>query len=437
MTIRDLRHPDDRDKLFHDFVKANGAIGGSRATRHRKSDGSDIDVVYYSRQLKYEGRQVGLTAIVDITEQQRATEELNATREFLHTVIEAVPSAILVRNAANSRYVLVNKAGEKLYDRSRDKIIGKTPTEAFGPTAAASIRNNDRALLAEGGNVTYYDTKPAHVGQDDPRVVNSRRLIIRGPDNEPKLFMAVVEDVTEQKRAKERIAYLAHHDVLTELANRGAFEEHFSATLLAAAGANQPVGVMCMDLDRFKEVNDMFGHSVGDALLREVARRLCDVASDAFIARLGGDEFTVVVANEDADQAAMRTLAESLIATVARPFNIEGRSIRVGLTIGIARSPDDGKDSQMLMSNADAALYRAKAEGRGGVRFFDTEMDRRKRERRALQRDLQVAIERGEFELHYQPQAEITGKLDRFRGVATLASPNARVRVARGFHSDR
>jgi diguanylate cyclase (GGDEF)-like protein/PAS domain S-box-containing protein len=429
MTIRDLRHPDDRDKLFHDFVKANGAIGGSRATRHRKSDGSDIDVVYYSRQLKYEGRQVGLTAIVDITEQQRATEELNATRELLHTVIEAVPSAILVRDAADSRYVLMNKAGAKLFDRSRDQIIGKTPLEVFGPGAAERIRDNDLALLAQGDDIAYYDTRPAYTTPDDPRVVNSRRLIIRGPDNEPKLFMAVAEDVTEQKQAKERIAYLAHHDVLTGLANRGAFEEHFSATLLAAAGANQPVGVMCMDLDRFKEVNDMFGHSVGDALLREVAQRVCDVASGAFIARLGGDEFTVVVANEDADQAAMRTLAESLIAAVARPFNIDGRSIRVGLTIGIARSPDDGTDAQMLMSNADAALYRAKAEGRGGVRFFDTEMDRRKRERRALQRDLQVAIERGEFELHYQPQAEITGKLIAFEALLRWRHPT------RGFVS--
>ncbi len=201
------------------------------------------------------------------------------------------------------------------------------------------------------------------------------------------------------------------------------FEEHFSATLIAAARANRPVGVMCMDLDRFKEVNDMFGHSVGDALLREVAGRLCDVASDAFIARLGGDEFTVVVAGEDAQPGPMRSLAENLIATVARPFNIEGRSIRVGLTIGIARSPDDGTDSQMLMSNADAALYRAKAEGRGGVRFFDTEMDRRKRERRALQRDLQVAIERGEFELHYQPQAEITGKVIAFEALLRWSHP--------------
>lgn len=423
MNIRDLRHPDDYNKPFREFVRANGIIGASQASRHRKADGTDMSVVYYSRQLKHEGRLVGLTAIVDTTEQQRATEELNTTREFLHTVIEAVPSAILVRNASDSRYVLVNKAGEKLFDRARDQIVGKTPAEVFGAKVAAGIVANDRDLLAEGGYVTFYDTKPAHVGQEDPRVVNSRRLIIRGPDNEPRLFMAVAEDVTEQKQAKERIAYLAHHDVLTGLANRGAFEEHFGATLVAAARGKQTVGVMCMDLDRFKEVNDMFGHSVGDALLREVAARLCDVASDAFIARLGGDEFTVVVAGEQASIAAMRSLAENLITTVARPFNIEGRAIRVGLTIGIARSPDDGTDAQVLMSNADDALYRAKAEGRGGVRFFDAEMDRRKRERRALQRDLQVAIERGEFELHYQPQAEITGKVIAFEALLRWRHP--------------
>lgn len=423
MTIRDLRHPADYDLPFKRFTKTNGFMTASRSSRHRKKDGTDIHLVYYSRQLRHEGQLVGLTAIVDTTEQHRATEELNATRELLHTVIEAVPSAILVRNAADSRYVLMNKAGEKLFEHTREQMIGKTPVEVFGPSAAARILDNDRALLAQGDDVAYYDTRPAYSNSDDPRVVNSRRLIIRGPDNQPKLFMAVAEDVTEQKQAKERIAYLAHHDVLTGLANRGAFEEHFAATLPAAARNKQPVGVMCMDLDRFKEVNDMFGHSVGDTLLREVAGRLCDVASDAFIARLGGDEFTVVVAGDQADAAAMRTLAQNLIAAVARPFNIEGRAIRVGLTIGIARSPDDGTDAQVLMSNADDALYRAKAEGRGGVRFFDAEMDRRKRERRALQRDLQVAVERGEFELHYQPQADIGGRVIAFEALLRWRHP--------------
>ncbi len=164
--------------------------------------------------------------------------------------------------------------------------------------------------------------------------------------HEPKLFMAVAEDVTEQKAAKERIAYLAHHDVLTGWPTAGAFEEHFSATLprcRACHSAGRPSCAGPRSVQGSQRHVRPFG---GDALLREVAARLCDVASDAFIARLGGDEFTVVVGVK------MRSRTDALACRESHcgrrtALNIEGRSIRVGLTIGIARSPDDGTDSQI------------------------------------------------------------------------------------------
>jgi diguanylate cyclase (GGDEF)-like protein/PAS domain S-box-containing protein len=423
MNVRDLRTPANRDLPFQEFTETNGVLNATQPSRHRKADGTDINIMYYVRQLPLDGRIVGLVAVVDITDRQKAAEELNSTREFLNAVLEAVPSAIMVRNAVDSRYTLINKACEEFFGMPREKVIGRTPAELFAKPVADSISLHDDKLLAQGGMTISFDGRPAHGENSDPRVVNSRRLVVRGADNQPKFFLSVVEDVTEQKRAKERIAYLAHHDMLTGLANRAAFEEKFPTMLEEAGQHGETLGVMCTDLDRFKEVNDLFGHSIGDELLRQVSARLREVAGkEILIARLGGDEFTILMRG-DATPAALQELSERLIASIAEPFDIDGKSIRVGLTVGVAVFPTDGTEGSALLGNADAALYRAKAEGRGSVRFFDSEMDRHLKRRRALQFELQQALERGEFALHYQPQATISGDIIGFEALIRWANP--------------
>jgi diguanylate cyclase (GGDEF)-like protein len=214
--------------------------------------------------------------------------------------------------------------------------------------------------------------------------------------------------VTERRRAEKQIAYMAHHDLLTDLPNRAAFTERFAAVLDHAAASGGSFAVLCIDLDRFKEVNDVFGHSVGDGLLREVSRLLRGAAGDAFLARLGGDEFTVIVA-EGAQPATAERMAEALQAAVAEDAVIEDHRLHVRLSIGVAIFPTDGNAAATILANADAALYRAKAEGRGTIRFFEADMDERLRERRALQHDLRSAIERGQLILHYQPQVRMDG----------------------------
>src|SRR5262249_41432632 len=168
-----------------------------------------------------------------------------------------------------------------------------------------------------------------------------------------------------------------------------------------------------LDLDRFKEVNDVFGHFVGDALLKEVAHRLHGVAEGAFLARLGGDEF-IVISADDADPRAAAALAERVLGSMANEFDLEGHRLRSGISVGVAIFPTDGADVSSLLANGDAALYRAKAEGRGAIRFFEAEMDLRLRERRLLQQELHSAVANHELFLHYQPQAVIGGRGVRF-----------------------
>ncbi|MBV8841072.1 MAG: EAL domain-containing protein [Alphaproteobacteria bacterium] len=233
-------------------------------------------------------------------------------------------------------------------------------------------------------------------------------------------WVATHEDVTERRRAEMQIAHLAHHDPLTQLPNRIAFNERLQATLESAAETQKGFAMLCLDLDRFKEVNDVFGHAAGDELLREVATRLKGAAQGAFVARLGGDEFTLIVSDPNADAGA---LAERLQAALAEEISVGDHSVRSGVTIGIAIYPSDGTDANTLLANADAALYRGKSEGRGSVRYFEAEMDTRLRDRRLLLQELRLAVERHELRLFYQPQARIDGEVIGFEALLRWHHP--------------
>jgi diguanylate cyclase (GGDEF)-like protein len=230
----------------------------------------------------------------------------------------------------------------------------------------------------------------------------------------------VIEDITERQQAEERIAHLAHHDPLTDLPNRAAFNEHLKTAIEKAAKTRENFAVICIDFDRFKEVNDVFGHATGDQLLQEMARRLKAAAGDVFVARLGGDEFTLVGTDGPTSAAA---LAEKLLACGDQDLDIDGHHLRVGLSLGVAIYPNDGDDATTLLANADAALYRAKEEGRGNIHFFHAAMDQRLRERRALQHELRSALEHGELVLHYQPQASVEGDVTGFEALIRWNHP--------------
>jgi diguanylate cyclase (GGDEF)-like protein len=197
---------------------------------------------------------------------------------------------------------------------------------------------------------------------------------------------------------------------------------HLANTLEQCEKTNQKLAVLCVNLDRFKDINDVFGHAVGDGLLREIARRLPQVADGAFVARIGGDEFGFIIADDRLPTSA-DWLAECLLASASEPFEVAGNTLHVGMSIGISMYPSDGADQTTLLANADAALYRAKAEGRGSIRFFKADMDQQLRERRALNHDLTSALDHNELVLYYQPLARIDGEIVGFESLVRWQHP--------------
>ncbi len=280
---------------------------------------------------------------------------------------------------------------------------------------------HDRAALRSRAP-SFFDEHAIETEHAGERVVTTTRLPIFGPDGEPQYLVTVIHDVTERKRAEARIAHLARHDTLTDLPNRTAFNEHFAGVSERAHKRGEGFAVMCLDLDRFNEINDVFGHEVGDALLRALAVRLQAAAAPAFLARTGGDEFVAVLADNPTPDTAAQ-VGERLLAAVAEEFDVDGHKLRVGLSIGIAMFPHDGHEAGLVLGNADAALYRVKQEGRGSVRFFEADMDKQLRDRRALVQDLRSAVERNELAIHYQPLALMDGTVVGFEALVRWNHP--------------
>ncbi|CAN7762481.1 EAL domain-containing protein [Bradyrhizobium sp. LjRoot220] len=226
-------------------------------------------------------------------------------------------------------------------------------------------------------------------------------------------WVSTHDDITERAQNEARIAHLAFHDQLTGLPNRAAFNEHIAITFVSAAAGNASFAVLCLDLDQFKEINDVYGHSAGDRFLVEVGQRLASACNGAFLARLGADEFTIVSSSGPQPTTA-EALCSRLSGILDEPVCIDGYEIEGSFTIGASIYPQDGADVDTLVANAEAALYRAKIELRGGVRFFEPAVGRQIREKRALQHDIAGAIENNELELHFQPQATAGGEIFSF-----------------------
>jgi diguanylate cyclase (GGDEF)-like protein/PAS domain S-box-containing protein len=423
-TVRDLValrieagtfFPVDPERYVSDLVNAIESKTAKNSTLEM-SDGRIINLI--SQPTQGGGWVV---THEDVTERRRIEKERDRNREFAEKVIENVPVPIAVKDAHTLQYVLINRAGEQFYGIPRDEMIGKTSADVLPESTAANVTQRDQKL----NDLRQIELIPEHLFEtpgNGSRIISSTRLPIFGADGALQYLLTLVDDRTNRKRVEAQIAHMAHHDSLTDLPNRTAFNECIAATIEQSRGSSDGFSVLTIDVDRFKEVNDVFGHAVGDALLREIASRMQEAAEGAFVARIGGDEFMLIAADGPQPERASR-LADRMLACVAEEMELHGRRLRVGLSVGVAVFPTDGEDQQTLLANADAALYRAKAAGRGNVQFFEADMDRQLRDRRALQHDLRLAVERGELSLYYQPQARMEGEIVGFEALVRWNHP--------------
>jgi len=298
---------------------------------------------------------------------------LNQTRKFLDTIIESVPVPIVVKEAATLKFVLVNQAYEAFIGRPRNKIIGTTVFDLFPSKDAETITKLDDEAVQFNKRLVMGNFL-VETRVNGPRVVNTTRLVVCDENDAPKHLIVVIDDVTEKKKAEEKIAYMAHHDPLTGLLNRARFNEQLDEALARVERGGQ-IAVLLLDLDDFKQVNDTHGHLAGDELLKAIGDRLrgCVRKTDC-VSRLGGDEFAIIQTAIE-QRTDISALADRIRAAITVPYDLGGVQAVVGVSVGIARAPNDATVSCELLRRADLALYRAKGDGRGIYRFFKPEMD--------------------------------------------------------------
>jgi diguanylate cyclase (GGDEF)-like protein/PAS domain S-box-containing protein len=391
------------DGDVHEFcseIMQNVAQGKVSQQLMKIGDGRSFQIV--NKPLKQGG---WVATIEDITERQKLEQERDRNYIFLRQIIDHIPSHITVKDVRDRRYVLVNQVAEIQFGLSREEIVGKTAFDLFPPMLAAKIAGDDETSLqsAEGLFLDEHQWETKLFGS---RFVTSKRLGIRDPTGEPRYIINVVEDVTEQRRADEKIAHLAHYDALTDLPNRVLFRNQIERELGKLKHGEQ-FALLYIDIDEFKGINDSLGHHVGDELLKTVASRIrgCIKQTD-LIARLGGDEFAVI-------QTMVRSKADSeefvrrLHDAIRQPYECVGHHLSTDASIGISLAPQDGTELDQLIKNADLAMYGAKAQGRRTYRFFAPEMLASAKARLTMEQDLRQAVLDGGFEVHYQPVVDL------------------------------
>jgi diguanylate cyclase (GGDEF)-like protein/PAS domain S-box-containing protein len=342
-------------------------------------------------------------ALMAASMDRRAKRALGRQKVLLDAALENMSQGLCMFDA-DGRILLYNEHYLRMMGRSDIELEGRLLREVLHELKASDRWDGDpdefvANMIAE-----------AREGRSTTNVVEQAGRSIRivhQPMQGGGGWVATFEDITEWQRAQAQITHMARHDALTNLPNRTLFREQLEQALRLAKRGDQ-LAVLCLDLDHFKDINDSLGHPIGDALLMEVGRRLSDcVGEDDTVARLGGDEFAVVqlCGTEQANPAVR--LASRIVEAIAEPYHIGGHQLVIGVSVGISLAPDDGRNPDELLKKADLALYRAKADGRGTYRFFETGMDARAQARRLLELDMRSALPRGEFEMHYQPIRDV------------------------------
>ena len=369
-------------------------------------------------------RIVGLN--LDVTERRTTQDALVHSETRLRTSEERL--ALALDSGSDGLWDWNVSTGEVWYSDRWQTMLGYEPGEIEPDISSwKGLTHPDDldqawALLSEhlaGRTASYICEHRMRTKSGEYTWVLARgRVVSQDGQGAPLRVVGTYIDITERKASEQRIAYMARHDVLTGLPNRAVFHEHLEKRMAEVRRGRGQAALLCLDLDRFKSVNDLLGHPAGDELLRQIAIRLnATVREGDVVVRLGGDEFAIIVSHLDhAHQASM--LAQRVIEAVGQPLDLGGHFVTVGVSIGIALAPPNGEAPDALFKNADLALYRAKASARNTYCFYEAGMDAAVESRMQLEFEMREAVMCGSFALHYQPVLHLTD--DRIVGFEAL-----------------
>ena len=367
---------------------------------------------------------------MEIEKEQARLLDLQGREASFRFLFKRNPIPMWVYELESKRILAVNESTIKHYGYSRDEFLTKT--------IYALRSSNNRVTPEEFERGMRYGTRRSEssphttaCGNEIDVVTYCRELVYEGKN----ACLVAAIDVTERNQAQARVAHMAHHDSLTELANRNKFNEHLENALESISrNSDEGIALHCLDLDKFKFINDTLGHATGDAVLKMVAQRLLSCVRDIdVVARMGGDEFAIIQRNVRSSSAP-HVLAKRIIDSLKEPYDVNGMTIAIGASVGISQAPADGKNPDELLKNADLALYSAKEDGRGNYRFFSKEMGTQLKERQKLEFDLKRALENDEIFLAYMPYFSVaTNETLAFEAMLRWKHPEQGILEAKDF----
>ncbi|HXM81281.1 MAG TPA: EAL domain-containing protein [Burkholderiales bacterium] len=395
LRLEDLFNPADLARVCErqEGLEAGPGTTTFEERRLRCVDASETLVEAAAVSFLERGRIVVQAVFRDVSEQRKARQALAEREQRFRDVVHASGEYVWETDAT-WRYTYLSERVEAVLGYARNELLGRTPHEfmplgeAHFPDTKTPFRDVVRRSITKSGGVIWQSVSGVPL-QDAAGALTGYR--------------GTAADVTARKQAEARIEYLATRDALTGLPNRILLADRAGQAILTAARSRTQLALLCVDLDRFKLVNDSLGHQAGDALLRAVADRLQNtLRHEDTLARLGGDDF-VLLWNGLKSAEDVAILAQRILSILARPFTVDENMLNVGTSIGIAIYPNDGRDFAELLKNADAALYHAKESGRGIFRFFSPALNARAVERLRVENELRSALARSELVLHWQP----------------------------------
>jgi diguanylate cyclase (GGDEF)-like protein/PAS domain S-box-containing protein len=401
--------PQDRERVI-DFCHTETSLHRDHALEYRftNKQGETVWLRHMASVVVNNKKPRWLRGVLlDITEQKMAEQLVLESELRFQQLIESLPAIAVQGYDEERRVVYWNDASTDLYGYSNTEAIGQLLEDLLiPPEIKEQVVEAHQNWLRHGAPILAAEIELLHKTGDRIPVFSSHVMLSSGGQRE---MYCIDISLAEQKKANEQLAYMAHFDPLTQLPNRITFYDRLAFHMKKSSRSQQQVAVLLMDLDHFKEINDTLGHDHGDLLLKQAAKRLQSCIRDTdSVARLGGDEFTIIIDELD-DFTVVERIAQNILWQMREPFNLNHNKAYVSASIGIAFYPSDADSIDVLLKNADQAMYAAKSKGRNSFIYFTSAMENQAQQRRLLLNDLRNALSLQQLELFYQPIIDFKG----------------------------